>query len=326
MSQFAFIQPRFEEFALALFRHQAGHNKVYAEWLTNLGWDAARIAAVERVEDIPYLPIATFKQHAVTTGDFTPEVTFTSSGTTGSTPSQHHVASLETYLRNTEAIFSHFYAPPKDFAWLCLLPSYLEREGSSLVAMADHFIQQSPVEESGFFLKGFEELRYRLETLELNGVPTVLLGVTYGLLDFAEWLGKPMPLKHTIVMETGGMKGRRVEPTREEVHRQLKKAFGLPCIHSEYGMTELMSQAYSKGDGRFATPPHMAVLPRDLEMPLAPGPLERPAPLNIIDLANADTCAFIATEDLGTVFANGIFEVHGRMQGADLRGCNLMTL
>jgi len=236
------------------------------------------------------------------------------------------VASTDAYLRNAQVCFEHFYGPVDQYAWLCLLPSYMEREGSSLIAMAEHFVKQSPAEESGFFLKGLDELRYRLETLELNGVPTVILGVTFALLDWAESLEKPLSLKSTLIMETGGMKGRRIEPVREAVHAQLQQAFGVDRIHSEYGMTELMSQAYSFGEGRFIPPPQMRVLPRSPENPLEWAALESHAALNIVDLANADSCAFLATADLGKVFGNGSFEVLGRLEGSDLRGCSLMTV
>jgi len=326
VSTLAFVHPEFERVALAVFRYQATHNPVYAEWVRLQGFDTARIEAVDRLEDVPFLPIEAFKTRQVRTGTWEPEATFTSSGTTGQTPSRHDVARLEAYLRNTEAGFAYFYGPPSNYAWLCLLPSYLERQGSSLVAMAQHFVQQSPAGESGFFLKGLDELRFRLETLEANGVPTVILGVTFALLDWAESLPKPLALKHSIIMETGGMKGRRVEPSRAEVHQTLKNAFGLSQIHSEYGMTELLSQAYSQADGRFHCPPSMRVLPRDLEAPRMLAPLEARCGINVVDLANADSCAFIATEDAGRVFADGSFEVLGRLEGAELRGCSLMAL
>lgn len=326
MSQLPYVHPEFERIALALFRYQAVHNPVYAEWVRLQGFDTARIEAVRSLDEVPFLPIEAFKTREVRTGTWEPEATFTSSGTTGQTPSRHDVARLEAYLRNTEAGFAYFYGPPSNYAWLCLLPSYLEREGSSLVAMAQHFVQQSPAGESGFFLKGLDELRFRLETLEANGVPTVILGVTFALLDWAESLTKPMPLKHAIIIETGGMKGRRVEPSRSEVHQTLKNAFGLSQIHSEYGMTELLSQAYSQGEGRFRCPPSMSVVPRDLEAPRLHAALESRCGINIVDLANADSCAFIATEDAGRVFADGSFEVLGRLEGAELRGCSLMAL
>jgi phenylacetate-coenzyme A ligase PaaK-like adenylate-forming protein len=326
VSQLPFVHPEFERIALALFRYQAAHNPVYAEWVRLQGWDSSRIEAVSSLDEVPFLPIEAFKTREVRTGTWEPEATFTSSGTTGQTPSRHDVARLEAYLRNAEAGFAYFYGAPSNYAWLCLLPSYLEREGSSLVAMAQHFVQQSPAGESGFFLKGLDELRFRLETLEANGVPTVILGVTFALLDWAESLPKPMPLKHSIIMETGGMKGRRVEPSRAEVHQTLQHAFGLDRIHSEYGMTELLSQAYSQGEGRFRCPPSMRVIPRDLEAPRLQAPLESRCGINIVDLANADSCAFIATEDAGRVFADGSFEVLGRLEGAELRGCSLMAL
>lgn len=326
MSSLHYVHPEFEKVALELFRYQARHNPVYGEWVTLQGFDAAKIASVSSLDEIPFLPIEAFKTREVRTGTWEPEATFTSSGTSGQIPSRHDVARLEAYLRNAEASFAYFYGPPSNYAWLCLLPSYLEREGSSLVTMAQHFVQQSPASESGFFLKGLDELRFRLETLEANGVPTVLLGVTFALLDWAESLPKPMPLKHSIIMETGGMKGRRVEPSRAEVHQTLQNAFGMDRIHSEYGMTELLSQAYSQGEGRFRCPPSMCVVPRDLEAPLLHTALESRCGLNVIDLANADSCAFIATEDAGRVFADGSFEVLGRLESAELRGCTLMAL
>lgn len=326
MSSLHYVHPEFEKVALELFRYQARQNPVYGEWVTLQGFDAAKIASVSSLDEVPFLPIEAFKTREVRTGTWEPEATFTSSGTSGQIPSRHDVARLEAYLRNAEASFAYFYGPPSNYAWLCLLPSYLEREGSSLVTMAQHFVQQSPAGESGFFLKGLDELRFRLETLEANGVPTVLLGVTFALLDWAESLPKPMPLKHSIIMETGGMKGRRVEPSRAEVHQTLQNAFGMDRIHSEYGMTELLSQAYSQGEGRFRCPPSMCVVPRDLEAPLLHAALESRCGLNFIDLANADSCAFIATEDAGRVFADGSFEVLGRLESAELRGCTLMAL
>ena len=326
MSSLHYVHPEFEKVALELFRYQARHNPVYGEWVTLQGFDDAKIASVSSLDGIPFLPIEAFKTREVRTGQWEPEATFTSSGTSGQIPSRHDVARLEAYLRNAEASFAYFYGPPSNYAWLCLLPSYLEREGSSLVTMAQHFVQQSPADESGFFLKGLDELRFRLETLEANGVPTVILGVTFALLDWAESLPKPMPLKHSIIMETGGMKGRRIEPSRAEVHQTLQNAFGMDRIHSEYGMTELLSQAYSQGEGRFRCPPSMCVVPRDLEAPLLHTALESRCGLNVIDLANADSCAFIATEDAGRVFADGSFEVLGRLESAELRGCTLMAL
>ena len=321
-----FISDTFHEVAVRLFHYQAEQNPVYGTWLQALGFDAIKKANVQRVEDIPFLPIETFKTQTVKTGDFEAGAIYTSSGTTGQVPAKHHIASPQAYLQNAQACFEHFYGPVDQYAWLCLLPSYMEREGSSLIAMAEHFVATSPAEESGFFLKGLDELRYRLETLELNGVPTILLGVTFALLDWAESLEKPLSLKSTLIMETGGMKGRRIEPVREAVHAQLKHAFGVHCVHSEYGMTELMSKAYSFGEGRYIPPPQMRVLPRSPENPLEWAPLTSHAALNIVDLANADSCAFLSTADLGKVFENGSFEVLGRMEGSDLRGCSLLTV
>ena len=321
---FPFISPTFEEVALRLFRFQAQHNPVYGAWLQHLGVDLARQEAVQSLRDIPFLPIETFKTHTVKTGDFEPGAIYTSSGTTGQVTSKHHVASTDAYLRNAQACFEHFYGPVDQYAWLCLLPSYMEREGSSLIAMAEHFVKQSPAEESGFFLKGLDELRYRLETLELNGVPTVILGVTFALLDWAESLEKPLSLKSTLIMETGGMKGRRIEPVREAVHAQLQQAFGVDRIHSEYGMTELLSQGYCGPDLIFRTPSWMRVVLRDVSDPLVLVPEGQRGAINIIDLANLNSCSFIATDDLGKL-APGGFLLEGRVNHADIRGCNQMV-
>ena len=268
------MHPEFERVALAVFRYQATQTRFTRNGVRLQGFDTARIEAVDAWRTFRFCRLKRLKRVKCAPALWEPEATFTSSGTTGQTPSRHDVARLEAYLRNTEAGFAYFYGPPSNYAWLCLLPSYLERQGSSLVAMAQHFVQQSPAGESGFFLKGLDELRFRLETLEANGVPTVILGVTFALLDWAESLPKALALKHSIIMETGGMKGRRVEPSRAEVHQTLKNAFGLAQIHSEYGMTELLSQAYSQAEGRFHCPPSMRVLPRDLEAPRLWAPLE----------------------------------------------------
>ena len=323
---FPFISPTFEEVVLRLFRFQAQHNPVYGAWLQHLGVDLARQEAVQSLREIPFLPIETFKTHTVKTGDFEPGAIYTSSGTTGQVTSKHHVASRDAYLRNAQACFEHFYGPVDQYAWLCLLPSYMEREGSSLIAMAEHFVKQSPAEESGFFLKGLDELRYRLETLELNGVPTVILGVTFALLDWAESLEKPLSLKSTLIMETGGMKGKRKELIREELHEMLCDGFGVQNIHSEYGMTELLSQAYSLGNGIFECPAWMQILIRDPEDAMTYVNSGKTGGINVIDLANINSCSFIATQDLGKKYPNNSFEVLGRFDNSDIRGCNLMVI
>lgn len=320
--RFPFIDESFEKLALTIFQYQAENNRVFNSWLKSLNWDTHKIKSTNNISEIPFLPVSAFKTHKVVTGDFIPEVIYTSSG---AIDSKHLVSSKKLYLKNAQLSFEKFYGPAKNYAWLCLLPGYLERDGSSLIDMAEYFISISEHDESGFFIKGIDELKYRLDTLELNGIPTILLGVTFALLDLTETLS-PMKLGHTIIMETGGMKGRRKEPIRNEIHKKLTSFFGVNKIHSEYGMTELLSQAYSFGDGLFRPPPQMNVIPRSLETPLMNSELNEVSGLNIIDLANSDSCAFIATDDIGKVFENGCFEVIGRIDGSDKRGCSLLSI
>lgn len=320
--RFPFIDESFEKLALTIFQYQAENNRVFNSWLKSLNWDTHKIKSTNNISEIPFLPVSAFKTHKVVTGDFIPEVIYTSSG---AIDSKHLVSSKKLYLKNAQLSFEKFYGPAKNYAWLCLLPGYLERDGSSLIDMAEYFISISEHDESGFFIKGIDELKYRLDTLELNGIPTILLGVTFALLDLTETLS-PMKLGHTIIMETGGMKGRRKEPIRNEIHKKLTSFFGVKKIHSEYGMTELLSQAYSFGDGLFRPPPQMNVIPRSLETPLINSELNEVSGLNIIDLANSDSCAFIATDDIGKVFENGCFEVIGRIDGSDKRGCSLLSI
>jgi len=307
------------EAALEIFRHQAGHCDIYRQYLKAIKVNASEI---QHTSDIPYLPIAFFKTHRVTTGDFPPEITFTSSGTTGTDKSRHEVRSLVTYRRAFQQAFELQYGSPSDYVIYALLPSYLEREGSSLILMTEELIAQAQP-GSGFFLHHHNELREQLLRNEAAGKKNLVLGVTFALLDFAEQM--PTPLPNTVFMETGGMKGRRKELIREEVHRILKEAFQTSHIHSEYGMTELLSQAYSQGDGIFRCPPWMSVSVRDVQDPLSNFPAGKGG-LNIIDLANVDSCAFIATQDLGIVNPDGTFEVTGRFDHADVRGCNLMVV
>ena len=320
--RFPFIDESFEKLALTIFQYQAENNQVFNSWLNSLNWDTNKIKSTNNISEIPFLPVSAFKTHKVVTGDFIPEVIYTSSG---AIDSKHLVSSKKLYLKNAQLSFEKFYGPAKNYAWLCLLPGYLERDGSSLIDMAEYFISISEHDESGFFIKGIDELKYRLDTLELNGLPSILLGVTFALLDLTETLS-PMKLGHTIIMETGGMKGRRKEPIRNEIHKKLTSFFGVKKIHSEYGMTELLSQAYSFGDGLFRPPPQMNVIPRSLETPLINSELNEVSGLNIIDLANSDSCAFIATDDIGKVFENGCFEVIGRIDGSDKRGCSLLSI
>lgn len=327
LSKLAEIAPEsFEEAALAVFRYQAAQNPLYARYLELLGRPPAGIRALR---DVPFLPIGLFKNYSVQSGQWTPETAFSSSGTTGQIPSRHLVRDLNFYLENTRRGFARAYGEPAGWCFLALLPSYIERGGSSLVAMADYFIRQSRYPESGFFLHEFDQLRQRLQHCRDRAIPTVLLGVSYALLDFAERY--PVDLSGIIVMETGGMKGRRREMTRSELHRTLCGAFQLREVHSEYGMTELFSQAYGSSDFlseltvRFTPAPVLRAIATEINDPLCPVPPGRTGTLNFIDLANIDTCSFIATEDLGKVYPDGRFEVIGRLDAAEMRGCNLMV-
>jgi phenylacetate-coenzyme A ligase PaaK-like adenylate-forming protein len=310
----------FERIALKVFALQAQENPVYKKFISLLG---RRVDSVQSIHDIPFMPISFFKDFQVKTEASNPEKIFTSSGTTGLVPSQHFVSDLEIYNQSFTKGFESFYGPIEDYAVLALLPSYLERDGSSLVYMAEAFIQRSESEESGFYLDDLKGLVKTLEKLEARKQKTLLLGVSFALLDLVE--GYSLDLKHTIVMETGGMKGRRKELIREELHDELKKGFKLDKIHSEYGMTELLSQAYSKGDGIFYTPKWMKVLARDPEDALSLLPIGKSGGANIIDLANIDSCSFIATQDLCKIHSDGGFEILGRFDNSDIRGCNLLV-
>lgn len=318
------FQPRrwgFEERALELFNFQAVHNEVYAQYLSNLKVD---VSSVQTLEQIPCLPIEAFKSNRVITGSEPVEMSFTSSGTTGANTSHHYIRSEKFYLDLTEKLFSEAYGEVSEYAWLALLPAYLERKGSSLVSMANRFIDKSKYVESGFFLDNLEQLNEVLGQLQEKNIPTVLLGVSFGLLDFAEQF--PQKLEQVIVMETGGMKGRRKEMVRDELHQILKDGLGVKEIHSEYGMTELMSQSYSKGRGVYQPSSTMKILIRDTTDPFAYLPTGKTGGINVIDLGNVDSCAFISTQDLGLVYADGSFEVLGRFDHSDIRGCNLMVL
>lgn len=307
----------FDEIALRLFRFQAEQNPVYKRYLTYIGVVPAQVTAVN---DIPCLPITLFRSLDVMTGSWVPEVTYLSSGTTSDRASRHSIPSKAFYLQHSQRIFEETYGPLQQFHVLCLLPSYLERSGSSLVAMAQHFIAESRSPISGFFLHDLDRLVTQLKTIK-DSRQILLLGVTFALLDLAEQY--EVDLSRCIIMETGGMKGRRPEITREELHEILQARLRVKEVHSEYGMTELLSQAYSKGGGRFACPPTMRVILREINDPFAPG---GPAgKINIIDLANAHSCAFIETQDLGRGYEGGHFEVLGRMDASDARGCNLLV-
>lgn len=310
----------FKEAAAGLYTFQYQNNKVYNGFVQALARTAEKI---ESIEAIPFLPISFFKTHAVKTTVFEPEQVFESSGTTQTVQSKHLVKSVKLYEDSFFNGFQLQYGSINDYCILGLLPSYLERKHSSLVYMVQRLMDESKHPLNGFFLADVDELAKRLHQLEQAKQKTLLIGVTFGLLDFAEQY--QLPLKHTIVMETGGMKGRREEMTREEVHQQLKKGFSIDKIHSEYGMTELLSQAYSKGEGIFYCPPWMKVLVREEDDPLHLRTTGKGA-LNIIDLANVYSCAFIATDDIGEVYADGSFKVIGRMDNSDIRGCSLLAL
>ena len=314
-------QAQFEEMCMRVFRHQANNNKVYQEFIKLLG---RRPDQIRKVEQIPFLPIEFFKSRDILSSSQQVETVFTSSGTTGSVPSRHLVTDLSVYRKSFTLGFEHFYGRPEDYVILALLPSYLERGGSSLVFMANELIQLSSSESSGFYLNNMEELAFNLVELDRSGQKILLLGVSYALLDLVAL--KQFKLENTIVMETGGMKGRRREMVREELHKELKAGFGVDQIHSEYGMTELLSQAYSHGNGIFDCPPWMQVLIRDPEDPFQLLDRKRTGGVNVIDLANFNSCSFIATQDLGRSHEGSLFEIVGRFDHSDIRGCNLMAV
>ncbi|MEA1885821.1 MAG: acyl transferase [Bacteroidota bacterium] len=305
--------------ALEIFRFQAVNNPVYSRWINELGVDCQR---VEEINDIPFLPISVFRNHKVLTARLEAEKIFVSSGTTGMENSKHYVADLGIYQESFTTCFRIFYGEISDYVILGLLPSYLEREGSSLVYMVNGLIELSGSEMSGFFLDDYRSLRASIELLSEKGRRIVLIGVSFALLDFAEY--SAMDMKNHIVMETGGMKGRREEMTREELHSILRKSFKLDHIHSEYGMTELLSQAYSREGGIYNPPPWMKVIIRDPHDPFAFYGHERTGGLNVIDLANIYSCSFIETDDLGVSHPDGSFEIAGRFDSSDIRGCNLL--
>jgi phenylacetate-coenzyme A ligase PaaK-like adenylate-forming protein len=311
----------FEKLALETFQYQLENVNIYHNFLKFLKIEPSRVASLG---DIPFLPVDFFKSHKIIHSSEKPEIIFTSSGTTGMQTSKHHISNLQLYEQSFQETFKLFYGDPASFCILALLPSYLERKGSSLVYMADKLIRLSNNPESGFYLNNYKELNEKLLSLVNGKQRILLLGVSYALLDLAEQF--PMDLSNTIVMETGGMKGRRKELTRQELHNILIKSFNVLTIHSEYGMTELLSQAYSKGDGKFFTPPWMKIIIKDPYDPLNSMEVGNTGLINIIDLANLNSCSFIATSDLGRVNRDGSFEVLGRMDQSELRGCNLMVV
>lgn len=310
----------FAELSLELFRYQAVHNNVYAQYLAKLGCNPQE---VKHLAEVPFMPIGFFKQFEVKTGVFDEEVVFSSSATGGQGQSKHFVAELEHYTQTYSHIFKQFFGDPGEWCILALLPSYLEREGSSLIEMCKGLMALSRDADSGFYLHDTEALQQRILEKEKAGVKTLLIGVSFALLDFAERF--PMPLHHTHIMETGGMKGRRKELLRETLHGHLQQAFGLTHIYSEYGMTELLSQAYSLGNGLFSTPSWMHVFIRQTDDPFSRAAFGKTGGINVVDLANIDSCAFLETMDLGRLYKDGTFEVLGRFDHAEVRGCNLMV-
>ena len=309
----------FEKIALELFRLHAKKNETYRDFIGHLNIDPNKIS---KLGDIPFLPISMFKRHQVGIFNAPPEAIFLSSGTTGMERSHHFVADFDVYDQSLFLCFDQFFGKAKDLCILALLPSYLERSNSSLVYMTQKLMKKSGHADNGFYLDRLTTLSKVLKKNSKNGVKTLLIGVTFALLDLAE--KHPQELKDCIILETGGMKGRRREMPREEIHDILKSAFSLENIASEYGMTELLSQAYSLGDGIFRTPPWMRVYVREAIDPLAVSQRGKGA-LNVIDLANMHSCPFIATQDLAHIHQDHSFEVLGRMDDAEVRGCNLMV-
>ena len=314
-------QSDFKTCALQVFRHQFKNNTVYRSFCDLL---YIHSSDVKKVEEIPFLPIQFFKSHAVLSSTQAVQEIFTSSGTTGSSVSKHMVTDLSWYTKSYTKGFEHFYGPIEEYTVLGLLPNYLERDGSSLIYMVDDFIKKSNKPASGFYLNNLTELSKTLIALDKKGEKVLLIGVTFALLDLIE--RQQFKLQNTIIMETGGMKGRRKEIIRNELHEILCAGFGVSKIHSEYGMTELLSQGYSSGDGVFDCPPWMKILARDTEDALTMVGTNKTGGLNVIDLANYNSCSFIATQDLGKVDNNGSFEVLGRFDHSDIRGCNLMVM
>ena len=311
----------FNESTLDIFRFQATNNSVYKTFLNHLKVD---VNAIEKIEQIPFLPIQFFKSHKIISSKAITQQVFLSSGTTGMVQSKHYVTDISIYEESFTKAFQLFYGAIENYTVLALLPSYLERTGSSLIYMVNSFIGKSKNPKSGFYLDNLDELAENLQELDKKGEKILLIGVSFALLDLLD--NYKFNLKNTIIMETGGMKGKRKELIREELHNILCDGFGVSKIHSEYGMTELLSQAYSKGNGIFECPPWMKILTRDTEDALSILPEGKSGGINVIDLANINSCSFIATQDLGKTYKNGSFEVLGRFDSSDIRGCNLLVL
>lgn len=310
----------FNQQCLETYRFQLLHCQVYRDYVSLIGKEKNQI---QHYSEIPFMPIEFFKTQRVLAAGMDPQIIFSSSGTTGMVTSKHLVADLSIYEQTFRRIFENFYGPIRDIAVLALLPSYLERSGSSLIYMIDDLMKQSKQAESNYFLYNHQELYNTLVKLKAKGTKTILFGVTYALLDFIEQYALEFP--ELIIMETGGMKGKRKEMVKEEIHQLLQDAFKVNGIHSEYGMTELLSQGYSCGQGIFHLPKWMRILIRDTNDPLSLISSNRTGGINVIDLANRYSCSFIATQDLGKVYADGSFEILGRFDQSDIRGCNLLV-
>jgi phenylacetate-coenzyme A ligase PaaK-like adenylate-forming protein len=311
----------FESAAIAIFRFQYGNNEVYRQFCNLLGRDTIN---VKSLKEVPFLPVELFKSKKIISTKGVGEVIFTSSGTTGQNISKHYITDIGLYEKSFLSGFKNFYGHITDYCILALLPSYLERTGSSLIYMVDDLIKKSGHPESGFYLDEIDTLVKKLLRIDAEGKKVLLIGVSFALLDLVE--KHQLKLRNTLVMETGGMKGKRKEMIREELHEILKNGFGINTIHSEYGMTELLSQAYSKGNGIFEPPPWMKVLIRDTEDPMRYKTSGKTGGVNVIDLANINSCSFIATQDLGKKYDNDSFEILGRFDHSDIRGCNLMII
>ena len=314
-------QKQFEKLALKIFRFQYQNNLVYQQFCDLRNIDVQKIKTLKQ---IPFLPIQFFKSHKIVSNSNPIQETFTSSGTTGLQTSSHFVTDIELYKESYQQGFATFYGNIEDYVVLALLPSYLERTGSSLIYMFDDLIKATKNDQSGFYLDNYSQLIQKLLELDKSGQNVLLIGVTYALLDLIEM--QKFSLNNTIIMETGGMKGKRKEMIREELHDILCNGFGVEAIHSEYGMTELLSQAYSIGNGIFECPSQMQILIRDTEDALSYAENGKTGGINVIDLANINSCSFIATQDLGKLHQNNSFEILGRFDNSDIRGCNLMVL
>ena len=311
----------FSSAALQIFQYQAASLPVYRNFLQLLD---IRPDDITDLHQIPFLPVSLYKNNMVIAEGYTPQLIFESSGTTGSNTSRHPVADIEIYKQSIRRGFELMYGNPQEYCILGLLPSYLERKNASLIFMVNYLMQLSGNPRNGFYLDNQLQLHETLRYNEANSIKTILLGVSFALIDFAENFS--MPLQHTLVMETGGMKGRRKEMTRQELHEILKQSFHVRAIHSEYGMTELLSQAYSQGNGKFSTPPWMQILIRDADDPFYLLPENKNGLINIIDLANIYSCSFIETQDTGILYDAHTFSVTGRFDTADIRGCNLLVV